>query len=119
MNDTSTKIQELKDMMASFVREREWNQFHSPKNVSMKLAIEAAELMEKFVWLDAQQSFDEVAHNRQEVEDELADIFILVLTFCNVTGIDVSTAMRNKLVQMGEKYPVEKAKGKATKYTKL
>ena len=119
MNDASTKIQELKDQMAAFVRERDWNQFHSPKNISMKLAIEAAELMEKFVWLDTQQSHDEIVHNRQEIEDELADVFILVLTFCNVTGIDVSNAMRNKLVQMNDKYPVEKAKGKATKYTKL
>lgn len=117
--DASTDIQQLKDLMAQFMRERDWNKFNSPKNVSVRLAIEAAELMEKFVRINEQESYDEYVRNRQEVEDEIADVFMNVLTFCNVTGIDLSNVMRRKFEQTAKKYPVELAKGNGTKYTKL
>ena len=85
----------------------------------MNIAIEAAELMEKFVWLEGHASLQEVHANRQEIEDELADIFMGILCFCNAANIDLSTAFAHKLGVTATKYPVDKSKGKHTKYSKL
>ncbi|MDP3888953.1 MAG: nucleotide pyrophosphohydrolase [bacterium] len=117
--DAQVTFKEIKDFLQNFVQEREWGQFHTPKNVSMKIAIEAAELMEKFNWIESSASYDEVENNRQEIEDELADVMIVALMFANVTKIDVSQAIKTKMAQNAQKYPVEKAKGRSTKYTKL
>ncbi len=119
MNDTSTTIAQLKAMMDTFVKERDWGQFHSPKNLSMNLAVEAAELMEKFLWVESAASYKELERNRQEVEDELADVLLSLLCLCNAANIDLSAAFKHKLAQTARKYPVEKAKGKPTKYNKL
>ncbi|HSW73527.1 MAG TPA: nucleotide pyrophosphohydrolase [Candidatus Limnocylindria bacterium] len=119
MSDTTTKLQDLRELVAAFVRERDWNQFHTPKNLSMYLAVEAAELMEKFSWVESKDSLQELESNRQEVEDEVADVLCVLLCFANASNIDLATALRHKLALTAAKYPVEKAKGKATKYTKL
>jgi dCTP diphosphatase len=119
MNDNQETLAQSKARVARFAQEREWNQFHSPKNLSMAMAVEAAELMEKFLWIDPKDSYQEVMANRQEIEDELADILMYLLNFANVTNIDLSNAMENKMRQNAVKYPVEKSKGRSTKYDKL
>jgi dCTP diphosphatase len=119
MNDARTTIQELRDMVAKVTTDREWNQFHDPKNISMAIAAEAAELMEKFLWCTNQAAFQECEKDRQEVENELADIIWMAFCFANATGIDISKAIRHKHDLNVQKYPVEKAKGRYTKYNKL
>ncbi len=119
MNDKIATLQELKSKVKEFVDERDWAQFHAPKNMSMVIAAEAAELMEKFLWCSTQGSFDELEKNRYEVENEIADILGAVLNFANATGIDVSTALERKLALTAKRYPIEKCKGKSLKYTQL
>ncbi|WP_066638553.1 nucleotide pyrophosphohydrolase [Desulfolucanica intricata] len=109
MLDKKTNIQELKDLVEDFVKERHWNQFHSPKNISMSIAIEAAELMELFQW-SGEEDLDGIQANR--VREELADVVIYCLSMANATGIDLAAAVREKVKANAEKYPVEKFKGK-------
>jgi len=116
MNDTKTTIKELKTAVRAFIDERDWSQFHSPKNMSMALAIEAAELMEKFQWVDTDGSWKMLEKKRGEIEDELADIIIDALEFAIQCDIDVSRAVEDKIEEIKKKYPVEKVKGKSLKY---
>lgn len=119
MNDNTTTLQELKNRMAAFVKERDWEQFHSPKNLSMSIAIEAAELMEKFQFCDVQGSREEMENNRIEIEHELADIFAYLLSFANVNNIDLSKAFERKMQHNAQKYPAEHVKGSFAKTAKL
>ena len=114
MPDTTTTVQELREAMARFVRERDWEQFHSPKNLVMGLSVEAAELMEHFLWIDNEASRD-VANDPAkmgEIADEMADVTCYLLALCNTLGIDLSDAVRAKLVKNAVKYPAEKCRGK-------
>ena len=92
MNDADTRLQEIKDRVLAFAKEREWEQFHSPKNLSMAISAEAAELMEHFLWQSPEQSHADVEaiKLRAKVEEELADVFIFAIEFANVTGIDIA-----------------------------
>ncbi len=119
MQDKVITLQELKDLIEKFNQERDWKQFHNPKSVSMAIAAEAAELMEKFLWCDNKQSYQEVEKNREEIEQELADIIITALSFANSANIDVAVAVKNKLKINGKKYPVEKSKGNFIKWNRL
>lgn len=119
MNDTQTTLDQLKKKMAALVAEREWQQFHSPKNLSMDIAVEAAELMEKFMWCDVQESRVKFEQDRVEVEHEVADILIGVLAFANSVNIDLASAVEHKLQEIAAKYPVEKFKGRTEKYNRL
>lgn len=121
MNDVETRLQEIKDKVLAFADARDWQQFHSPKNLSMAISAEAAELMEHFLWQSADQSRSDVEDPqlRAKVEEELADIFIFAIQFANVTDIDLSAAIQSKMQRNAEKYPVEKAKGRSDKYTDL
>ena len=114
MSDQSTTIAELRQLVASFVAEREWNQFHSPKNLSMSLAIEAAELMEHFQWLTIDQSRAVAgdAAKMVEVSDELADVLCYALALANELRIDIAGAVRMKMVKNAEKYPAEEFRGR-------
>ena len=86
----------------------------------MKIAVEAGELMEKFVWAENNAaSFKELENNRKEIEDECADILILIAAFANACKIDLASAFMTKLEEAKKKYPIDKAKGRSTKYTKL
>lgn len=118
MDDTKTTIQQLKEVVDAMIAEREWHQFHNPKNLSMGIACEAAELMECFLWVDSKDSLAEFKKNKDEAEQELADVIIAALLFANACNIDVSNAIVRKLEITKKKYPVEKAKGRSTKYTK-
>lgn len=121
MNDRETSLQVIKDKVLEFARERDWEQFHSPKNLSMAIAAEAAELMEHFLWQSPDQSRVDLQDPalRAKVEEELADIFIFAIEFANMTGIDVAAAIREKMERNAAKYPVEKARGRSAKYTEL
>ena len=105
--DAATTIESLKERVKTFADERRWEPYHSPKNVAMALACEAAELMEPYRWLDCDESrgFTDDPANRQAVADELADVTILILNMSLSTGIDVSEAVLQKLVKNAEKYP--------------
>lgn len=117
--DDAVTLAQLKVQMKHFVDERDWSQFHTPKNLAAKLSVEAGELLEKFVWQTGEESFAEVAANRKEIEDEFADIFMLLLHFANAADIDMNHALQAKFQEVAQKYSVEKAKGISTKYNKL
>lgn len=120
-SDSTTTLADLKARILSFARERDWEQFHAPKNLSMALAAEAAELMEHFLWVDPAASRARAAEpaRRKDIEDELADVVIYALEFANMTGIDVAQAIEAKMAANAAKYPVEKARGRADKYNEL
>ena len=119
--DSATTISELKGRVLAFVRERDWEQFHTPKNLSMALAAEAGELMEHFLWATPEQSQAIAAEpaKRGKIADELADVVIYALEFANITGLDVAAAIEAKMAANAKKYPVEKARGRSDKYTEL
>src|SRR5688572_33497724 len=100
-SDSTTTVAELRQLIADFVAERDWSQFHSPKNVSMALAIEAAELMEHFQWLTTEASRDVPADPGKlaAVGEELADVVGYSFALANELGLDVSTAIRNKMLK--------------------
>lgn len=109
MNDNQTTIAELRKLIDDFVDERDWQQFHSPKNLSMALAIEAAELMEHFQWIDvdASRRVREDEKRLAEVGEELADVISYSLAMANALGIDVAAAVEAKMRRNAEKYPAE------------
>jgi dCTP diphosphatase len=119
--DSTTTISELKTRVLDFVRQRDWEQFHTPKNLSMALAAEAGELMEHFLWATPEQSCAIATEEsrRAKIADELADVVIYALEFANMTGLDVSAAIQSKMAANARKYPVEKARGRSDKYTEL
>ena len=119
MADKTMTLQQLKDFVEAFTVEREWQQFHNAKNLSMAIAAEAAELMEPFMWLDAKAADEYFNKEREAVEDEVVDITWMLLCFCNRYNIDLSEALARKAQKNAAKYPVEKAKGRHTKYTQL
>ncbi len=121
MGDATTTVAELRERVLAFAREREWEQFHSPKNLSMALAAEAGELMEHFLWTESKASNDVARDTRKRprIEDEIADVVIYALEFANIAGIDLAAAIERKLAANAKKYPVEKSRGRADKYTEL
>lgn len=119
LNDNNATIIGLKNIARQIIEERDWQQFHSPQNLSMYLSIEANELMEKFLWTTKEKSFEHVDKNREEIEDEAADVLITLLLFCNASKIDIAQAFVRKQEKIRQKYPVEKSKGKSNKYNKL
>ncbi|MCK5581386.1 MAG: nucleotide pyrophosphohydrolase [Candidatus Omnitrophica bacterium] len=119
--DDTTSVNDLKEMMKKFRDARDWGQFHTPKNLVQAMSIEANELMEEFLWKTDEEIEDLLKQDdfRQTVSYELADVMAFCLNFANVTNIDISQAMNEKMIHNQEKYPVEKSKGTATKYHKL
>ncbi len=114
ISDATTTLAELRQLIADFVADRDWSQFHSPKNVSMALAIEAAELMEHFQWLTTEESRLLASDPKKlaEVAEELADVIGYSLALANELGIDVSSAMRSKMVKNAQKYPADQYRGR-------
>jgi len=120
--DAATTVGELKKRMGRFRDDRDWAQFHDPKNLAEAIAIEAAELLELFLWKEKAEIgrlLKKDAAYRLAVEEELADIVMTCLSFANAADIDVAGAVTAKLVKAAKKYPVAKARGKATKYDRL
>jgi dCTP diphosphatase len=113
MTDITTTVANLREVVRKFVDERDWQQFHSPKNLSMSLAIEAAELMEHFQWITTEASRSiESAERRTDISDELADVLCYALAIANELDIDITTAMRDKMVKNARKYPAEEYRGR-------
>lgn len=121
MNDATTTVAVLKAQVLEFARERDWEQFHAPKNLSMALAAEAGELMEHFLWAtpDESRAIAKDPVKRAKIAEELADVVIYALEFANATGLDVAGAIDSKMAANAKKYPVEKAKGRSAKYDEL
>jgi dCTP diphosphatase len=112
-------LEALRDALRAFVRERDWDQFHNPKNLAMALVAEAGELVEHFQWLTPEQADDLPPGVRAEVELEIADVLIFLVELADRLQVDPLAAAERKLALNAQKYPVAKARGKATKYDKL
>ena len=112
-------IKEIQDKLAKFAEERDWDQFHSPKNLVMALTSEVGELNELFQWLTEEQSSmkDDIG-KVEEIRKEIADIFIYLLRLADKLDIDIEEAIREKIEINAKKYPIDLAKGNATKYNR-
>lgn len=119
MTQHEDKLESLRARLAAFAAERDWDQFHNPKNLAMALAGEAGELVEHFQWLSFEQAADLAPATREEVALECADVLLFLLRLCDKLGIDLAAAADRKLQLNAKKYPVEKSRGRATKYNKL
>jgi dCTP diphosphatase len=104
-NDANRTVSELRSVVEEFVRERDWHKFHNAKNLSMSLAIEAGELMEHFQWLTTEEVVAGQGFDRQQVTEELADVASYTLALANALGIDLSSAIEQKMVKNRIKYP--------------
>ena len=109
MND----IEEIIDVLVKFRNERDWEQFHNPKDLALAINIEAGELLELFLWKNAEEA------NKEKVKEELADVLAFSFLLANKYDFDVKQIVLDKIKQNGEKYPVDKAKGTAKKYDEL
>ena len=116
MNDA---LLPLIQALRTFAHERDWAQFHTPKNLACALSVEVAELLEHFQWLTDAQSQALTLEQTQQVGTEAADVFLYLLQLCDKLGIDLIAAAQLKLVANAQKYPVDKARGSAKKYTDL
>lgn len=114
MNDSATTVSQLRESVRRFVDQRDWQQFHCPKNLAMALAIEAAELMEHFTWIDVDESravVDDPA-KLDAIGEELADVLSYTLALANSLDIDISSTHRAKMEKNAVKYPVDKFRGR-------
>ena len=115
----SPELQPLTQALRTFATDRDWAQFHTPKNLACALSVEAAELLEHFQWLTDAQSQALSPDQTQQVGAEAADVFLYLLQLCDKLGIDLMAAAQLKLVANAQKYPVDKARGSNKKYTEL
>jgi NTP pyrophosphatase (non-canonical NTP hydrolase) len=114
MNDERTRLSELREIVRRFVHERDWEQFHTPKNLAMSLAIEAAELMEHFQWLTAEESAS-VAQNPARlsaVGEEMADVLCYLIALANALDLDLSSTLADKMAKNAVKYPAHEYRGR-------
>jgi dCTP diphosphatase len=114
MNDAETTIAELRRILGDFVDQRDWRQFHSPKNLAMSLAIEAAELMEHFQWLEVQDSRELVkeSERKQAIGEEIADVLCYTLAIANSMELDLASAFEHKMAKNRLKYPADQFRGR-------
>lgn len=112
-------IKELQKKIIAFRDERDWKQFHNPKDISISLVLEATEVMEHFQWKSEAEIKEYVKTNTEDIGEELADVLYWVLLLSHDLKINISDAFAKKMKKNAEKYPVGKAKGKHTKYNKL
>ena len=119
--DTETTLEEIKQMISGFVEERDWLQYHDPKNLVMALMSEVGELADQFRWVNNSESRSLATspEHAEEVADELADIMMFAIEFASVCNIDISTAIASKLKKNAVRYPIDKAKGSCKKYDRL
>ncbi len=106
----------LRDALREFSAARDWDQFHSPRNLAAALSVEAAELLEPFQWLTDEQSRNLPPETRAAVEQELADVLLYLVRLADRLDVDLAAAARAKIVRNAVKYPVEKARGSSRKY---
>lgn len=114
-----SSISALTEQVIRFRDEREWKQFHNPKDVALSLVLEAGEVMEHFQWKNAEEVSQHIDGHKDEIGDELSDVLYWVLLMAHDLDIDLVTALERKLAKNANKYPIEKSKGSNKKYTKL
>jgi NTP pyrophosphatase (non-canonical NTP hydrolase) len=115
----SDPLLQLRDALRAFAAERDWDQFHSPRNLATALSVEAAELLEPFQWLTDEQSRSLPPDARAAVEQELADVLLYLVRLADQLDVDLAAAARAKIARNAEKYPVEKSRGSSRKYDTL
>lgn len=116
-----TTIQELTDLVKNFCEERDWDQFHNPKDLAIGISTEANELLDIFRFQSEEQiqGFFKDPKHREHIEEEFADTFFMLLRFAQMNGLDIKKCLEQKILKNGKKYPVEKAKGSNLKYDEL
>ena len=112
-------LDDLQKKIIAFRDERDWKQFHTPKDMAISLALEAAEVLEHFQWKNEAEIAEYLKTNKEDIGDELADVLWWVLLMSHDLGIDILEASERKIEKTAKKYPVEKSKGRHTKYTEL
>lgn len=119
--DNNTRIQEIKDRIQKYCEERDWDQFHNPKELSIGLITEASEVLEHFRFKseDEMEQFLKDSKKREDIEDEMADVLFFLFRFAQKYNVDLSEAFNRKMSKNEKKYPVEKSKGSNKKYTEL
>jgi dCTP diphosphatase len=115
----STELEDLRAQLRSFAAERDWDQFHSPKNLAMALSAEAGELLEIFQWLTEAQSRSLAPDAKAAASEEIADVLLYLIRLGDQLGIDPVAAAQRKLVENAKKYPADKSRGSSKKYTEL
>ena len=111
------ELEELRALISNFAKERDWDQFHSPKNLSMALIVEAGELVEHFQWLKQSESHELSKDKLEAVEEELADILVYLIRIADRLDIDLIDAARKKIKSNAAKYPADMVRGSSRKYT--
>lgn len=118
MTYSSTLLQ-IQNKIREFNRERDWSQYHSPRNIAMALSVEVGELLELFLWSADDGPQPPVESRREKVEEEAADVLICLLNFCDQMGIDILEVTERKIEKNHEKYPVDKSSGRLEKHNEL
>jgi len=118
-DDRSVALVELRDALRRFAAERDWQRFHTPKNLAIALSVEASELLEHFQWLTEAESQSLDATQLAGVREELADVFLYLVRLADRLDVDLVSAARDKLELNAKKYPADKARGSSRKYTDL
>jgi NTP pyrophosphatase (non-canonical NTP hydrolase) len=118
VNDSAVDVlTALRDLIRQFVRERDWDQFHTPKNLAVSVSIEAAELLEQFQWLATGAATELSESKRTCVRHEMADVLVCLICLADKLDVNLAAAVREKIRLNGEKYPADKVRGDARKYT--
>lgn len=110
-------LEKVRQRLRDFAKVRDWDQFHSPKNLSMALSVEASELVECFQWLTEEQSRSLTPKQLAAVTDEIADVQLYLIRLADKVGVDIGAAIEQKITKNEAKYPVDKVKGSSKKYT--
>lgn len=118
-DSTREALRELRDALRHFAAERDWDQFHSPKNLSIALSVEAAELLERFQWMKEDESKHITPDTLQAVAEEMADILLYLVRLADKLDVDLIKAAKNKMEVNRQKYPIAKARGSSRKYSDL
>ena len=116
---SNNALVDLREKLRKFAAEREWDQFHSPKNLAIALSVESAELLEHFQWMTDEKSRELQSEQRAAVAKEMADVLLYLIRLADKLHVDLIDAAETKLIENAQKYPVEKARGSSKKYTEL
>ena len=113
-------IKMIQEKILDFAKQRDWEQFHTPKNISCALSVEASELLEIFQWKKEDASLKDLTLKEQEmIKEEIADVAVYLLRLCQLLNVDLQDAILKKMIKNSEKYPIEKSKGSSKKYTEI
>src|SRR4051812_48722163 len=113
----ASELQQLRELIRAFVTERDWDQFHTPKNLATALSVEASELLEPFQWLKTGESAELDEATRERIRHEMADVLVYLIRLADKLDVDLDAAVREKMALNREKYPADKARGSVRKYT--